>query len=55
MPNIVVAQKQLWLQQVVAEQHTQTKFVCWVFYNRFEHGSTNQNQGPELFLLELAF
>ncbi len=35
---------------VVAEQHTDVnKGVCYfVIYNSFEHGSANQNQGPEI-------
>ncbi len=26
-------------------------YVCRVIYNSFERGSTNQNQGPELYVL----
>ncbi len=38
---------------VVAEQtHNATKLLCYfVIDNSFERGSTNQHQGPELYIL----
>ncbi len=40
--------------KVVAEQQTKV-YVCRVFYNSFEHVSTNQNQGPEVSILWVLF
>ncbi len=52
---LIISQIQLWLQQCGCRAMRRNKkvCVCRVIYNSFERGSTNQNQGPELSVLNV--